>query len=65
MTESDPEAPEDGSTEEQMRRRRAAKLLGGLLPAQTSDETAEGWGDGGPASRDDEIRGDVPPHHGA
>lgn len=65
MTESDPEAPAAESTEEQTRRRRAAKLLGGLLPDQTSDETAEGWGDGGPATRDDEIRRDVPPHHGA
>jgi hypothetical protein len=51
---------------ERARRRRAERLLGGLLPDQTQDESADAWGDSeGTASRDDEIRRDVPPHHGA
>jgi hypothetical protein len=48
------------------RRRRAERLLGGLLPDQTRDESADAWGDSdGTETRDDEIRRDVPPHHGA
>jgi hypothetical protein len=46
------------------RLRRAAELLGDLEPATTRDETAEGWGERGGGSRDDELRRDVPPHHG-
>lgn len=50
--------------EEVERRRRAAELLGDLLPDTTSDETAEGWGEKDTPSRDDEYLRDVPPHHG-
>ena len=46
------------------RRERAARLLGDLLPGTTRDETAEGWGEREGKSRDDELRRDVPPHHG-
>ena len=50
---------------ERARRHKAERLLGGLLPDQTQDESADAWGDrDGAESRDDEIRRDVPPHHG-
>jgi hypothetical protein len=49
---------------EQERRRRAAELLGDLLPGTTSDETDEGWNERGDSSRDDDFLRDVPPHHG-
>ena len=52
------------SKEEVERRRRAAELLGDLLPDTTSDETAEGWGEKESSSRDDDYLRDVPPHHG-
>lgn len=55
------------SVAERERRRRAAELLGDLLPTTTSDETDEGWNEphgGGRSSRDDEFLRDVPPHHG-
>ncbi|TCI98723.1 hypothetical protein [Aeromicrobium sp. IC_218] len=55
------------SASEQERRerlRRAAALLGDLEPSTTRDETAEGWGERSTGSRDDELRRDVPPHHG-
>ena len=53
------------SKAERERRRRAAELLGDLMPDTTSDESDEGWSekDEG-ATRDDELRRDVPPHHG-
>ena len=49
---------------ERERRRKAAELLGDLLPSTTSDETDEGWGDKDRTSRDDDYLRDVPPHHG-
>ena len=52
------------SKEEIERRRRAAELLGDLLPDTTTDETAEGWGERESSSRDDDYLRDVPPHHG-
>ena len=58
MTSSGPDA------RERERRRRAAELLGDLMPETTSDETDEGWGDRTGPSRDDELLRDVPPHHG-
>ena len=58
MTSSTPDRAE------QERRRKAAELLGDLMPSTTSDETDEGWGDTAGASRDDELLRDVPPHHG-
>lgn len=50
--------------ERRERLRRAAALLGDLEPSTTRDETPEGWGERGAGSRDDELRRDVPPHHG-
>ncbi|MEV7398755.1 hypothetical protein [Aeromicrobium sp. NPDC092404] len=46
------------------RRRRAAELLGDLLPDTTTDESPEGWGERESSSRDDDYLRDVPPHHG-
>ena len=46
------------------KRRKAEKLLGDLLPDTTSDESDEGWSEEQGDSRDDELRRDVPPHHG-
>ncbi len=62
MTSS--ERPARLSKDEVERRRRAAELLGDLLPDATSDETAEGWGEKESSSRDDDYLRDVPPHHG-
>lgn len=51
-------------------RARRLRLMGGVLPESTRDDTDEGWGEqtagtskGG--TRDDEIVRDVPPHHGS
>lgn len=49
---------------ESERRRRAAELLGDLLPRTTRDETDEGWNEQGGTSRDEDYLRDVPPHHG-
>ncbi len=51
------------SKAERERRRRAAKL-GDLLPDATSDESDEGWNEKEGDTRDEEMRRDVPPHHG-
>lgn len=53
-----------GPADAAARRRRALELLGELEPSTTSDETGEGWGERPDRSRDDELRRDVPPHHG-
>ena len=45
-------------------RRRRAEQLGALLPDTTGDETDEGWNEKEGETRDDEMRRDVPPHHG-
>ena len=52
------------SKAERDRRRRAERLLGDLLPDTTRDETDEGWNEKEGDTRDDEMRRDVPPHHG-
>lgn len=44
---------------------RAARLLGDLLPETTRDERSEGWSEREGTSRDEELRRDVPPHHGS
>lgn len=59
--------PSESEADRERRRRheRAERLLGDLLPTTTRDETSEGWSDeSGGTSRDDELRRDVPPHHG-
>lgn len=59
------ESDQAAAAKERARRERAARLLGDVLPRTTRDETSEGWGDEpGGTSRDDELRRDVPPHHG-
>jgi hypothetical protein len=58
--------PKPESAAERARRLRAERLLGGLLPDQTRDESADAWGEReGAEARDDEIQRDVPPHHGS
>ena len=52
------------SKAERERRRRAERMLGELLPDTTADETDEGWNEKEGDTRDDEMRRDVPPHHG-
>lgn len=57
-------SPESESESESERdRRRRAERLGKLLPDTTGDETDEGWNEEDD-TRDDEMRRDVPPHHG-
>ncbi|NLC97475.1 MAG: hypothetical protein GX678_00135 [Actinomycetales bacterium] len=58
-----------GSDEDEQRRQarllRAERILGGLLPGSGEDTSALDWGeDRESTSRDDELRRDVPPHHG-
>jgi hypothetical protein len=55
---NDEEQPEKAA-----RRRRAERLLGNLLPDQTRDESGDGWGERAD-SRDEELKREVPPHHG-
>ena len=59
-----PDGREPLDRAERERRRRAEKLLGELLPDTTGDETDEGWSEKENETRDDEMRRDVPPHHG-
>lgn len=57
--------PSDAAAE---RRRRAAALLGDLMPEGTSDDRPDRSerDEGGTSAqrRDDELMRDVPPHHG-
>ncbi len=59
-------SPEDGAPQEgaEPDRRRRAERLGKLLPDTTGDESDEGWNEKEDDTRDDEMRRDVPPHHG-
>ena len=52
------------SKSERVRRLRAERLLAELLPDTTGDETDEGWNEKEGDTRDEEMRRDVPPHHG-
>lgn len=60
-----PERPTRDAAAE-ARRRHALELLGDVLPDVTQDESGPGWGEADPGarSRDDDLRRDVPPHHG-
>jgi hypothetical protein len=61
---SSEDRPSTLSKREIERRRRAAELLGELLPSTTTDDTDEGWGEQAASISDEEFRRDVPPHHG-
>lgn len=52
------------AAQKKARLRRAALLLGDILPTTTRDETSEGWSETGDTSREEEFLRDVPPHHG-
>lgn len=52
------------TAKEQARRRRAAALLGDILPTTARDDTAEGWNEKGSTSHEEQLLRDVPPHHG-
>jgi len=47
-----------------LRRRRRLALLGDTVPVASTDETGPGWSEPASSSRDEELRRDVPPHHG-
>ena len=61
---SSPDRPSNSSKRETERRKRAAELLGDLLPSTTTDDTDEGWGEQAEPISDEEFLRDVPPHHG-
>ncbi len=65
MPSSEPEPSEDPelAKSESERRRRAAELLGDLLPEATADDTDEGWGERPTSTSDEDYLRDVPPHH--
>ncbi len=52
------------TAEEKSRRKRAAELMGEVLPTLNGDDRPEGWNERPSTTRDDELRRDVPPHHG-
>jgi hypothetical protein len=65
----DPHPPDDGANRaaarraDAERRRRRARVFGQVLPEDTRDERAEGWGE--PEQSSEEwLRRQVPPHHG-
>ncbi|MGZ5366611.1 hypothetical protein [Aeromicrobium sp.] len=58
------ESAEDTEAKKKARQRRAAELLGDLMPTTTGDETPEGWNEKNGTSREEEFLRDVPPHHG-
>lgn len=59
------DVPPDEDAREPASRRRNADRLGELLPEQTRDDTANGWGDEDEDDADGRLRREVPPHHGA
>jgi hypothetical protein len=58
------ETAAEGAEEKKARLKRAAELLGDILPTTTRDETPEGWNEKSGTSREEEFLRDVPPHHG-
>lgn len=60
---SEPETDRSEAAEAK-RRREVEKLLGDVIPDLAADDTDDGWNEPDRASRDDELRRDVPPHHG-
>lgn len=64
MHEPVDEKVDETAAQKKARLRRAAELLGDILPTTTRDETSEGWNENGGTSREEEFLRDVPPHHG-
>ena len=64
MSPEEADKPAEDDAERQARRRLAAQRMGKLFPDTTGDETDEGWNEKEGDTRDDEMRRDVPPHHG-
>ena len=58
------DAAEKTDAQKKARLKRAAELLGDLIPTTTRDETSEGWNEKSGTSREEELLRDVPPHHG-
>jgi len=58
------ESAEETDAQKKARLKRAAELLGDLVPTTTRDETSEGWNEKSGTSREEEFLRDVPPHHG-
>ncbi|MDQ3155182.1 MAG: hypothetical protein M3Q98_00405 [Actinomycetota bacterium] len=58
------EPAEETDAQKKARLKRAAELLGDLVPTTTRDETSEGWSEKSGTSREEEFLRDVPPHHG-
>ncbi|EFQ82562.1 hypothetical protein HMPREF0063_11771 [Aeromicrobium marinum DSM 15272] len=56
--------PESGGRDAREAARRAADRLGDLVPSTSDDDTDRGWGEPAGSSHDDDLRRDVPPHHG-
>ena len=61
-SETEEHPPQAGGTP--TARRRAAAALGDLLPEQTRDDSTDDWSEREP-DRDEQLRQDVPPHHGS
>lgn len=59
------ESREEAARARRHRLARAEQLLGGLVPASGEDAEALDWGENREGkSRDDDLRRDLPPHHG-
>lgn len=57
----------DAADRRSRERRRRLLVMGGVLGDVTRDETDEGWGsspDGAAHAAEEQLRRDVPPHHG-
>ena len=67
---SDPGSDADRDESEAQRaarRRRRLAALGDISAERSADDSDDGWserGGAGTSDRDDELRRDVPPHHG-
>ncbi|RYJ04387.1 MAG: hypothetical protein EON52_16510 [Actinomycetales bacterium] len=61
------ERPGETAQERRERLRRAAEILGDPGTPGSRDDSDEGWGDEprrGAGGNDDDLRRNVPPHHG-
>ena len=59
------DAPKDAEARARAaRRRRLAEVFGDVLPEQTGDDTETDESGADRRTRDEWLRGEVPPHHG-